>query len=151
MLDISVRFSVFLQRERKVNGLTLEKVAQRSGTHKGYISGLENEKVNPPSVKMCVKLGKLFKFSGDYITYIAYRDKAPKPVQRRIEVLEILKGTVQDYRRLTMLDTSLLAPGSRLQHNEQLAETWATIARTLGALNSMWETPTNGNGNGNGH
>lgn len=44
---------------RKAKALTLEKVAKAVGSHKGYISGIENGKVNAPSPKILKKMCKL--------------------------------------------------------------------------------------------
>jgi transcriptional regulator with XRE-family HTH domain len=45
---------------RKRAGLTLEDVAKKISSHKGYVSGYENGKVNPPSVRIVRKIHKLF-------------------------------------------------------------------------------------------
>ena len=45
---------------RKAAGLTLEVVATRMGTHKGYISGIENRTVAPPSPKFVRRFGQVY-------------------------------------------------------------------------------------------
>jgi transcriptional regulator with XRE-family HTH domain len=53
------RFGDLVRKLRKERGLTLEAVAGKIGTHKGYVSGIENDKVNPPSIKIIKKYAKV--------------------------------------------------------------------------------------------
>ena len=63
-----------LRKERK---LTLEQVARKVGTHKGYVSGIETGKVRPPSVKQIRKLAKVFGQDEKSLVRMAWVDKAP--------------------------------------------------------------------------
>jgi HTH-type transcriptional regulator, competence development regulator len=67
-----------LRRDRK---LTLEAVALKVGTHKGYISGIENSKVSPPSVKLIRKLAKLYGQDEKALVRMAWVDKAPEMIR----------------------------------------------------------------------
>ncbi len=62
---------------RKEKGLTLDVVAKKIGSHKGYVSGIENDKVNPPSVKIIKKFAKLFGQDARSLARLAWVDKAP--------------------------------------------------------------------------
>lgn len=53
-------FGEQLKAARLARGLTLETVAKRINSHKGYVSGIERGKVNPPSARVVKKLAKLF-------------------------------------------------------------------------------------------
>ena len=53
-------FGDVIKTLRKFRDLTLEKCAARINSHKGYWSGIENHKVNPPSTKVVGKIAKLF-------------------------------------------------------------------------------------------
>ena len=53
-------FGDLVRQLRKEKNLTLEAVARKVGTNKGYVSGIETGKTNPPSVKMIAKFAKLF-------------------------------------------------------------------------------------------
>lgn len=53
------RFCDVVKSARKEKGLTLEKVAKAVGSHKGYISGIENDKVDPPMPGVVAKLAKV--------------------------------------------------------------------------------------------
>lgn len=59
------RFCDVLKARRKEKGLTLEKVAKAVGTHKGYISGIENDQVGPPRPTMVGKLAKVLELDVD--------------------------------------------------------------------------------------
>ena len=62
---------------RQSKGLTLETVAKKVGTHKGYISGIERGMVSPPSVKMIRKFAKAFGQDEKLLVRLAWVDKAP--------------------------------------------------------------------------
>lgn len=52
-----------LQGLRKEKGWTLETMAKKIGSHKGYVSGIENHKVNSPSAKIMLRFTKAFGLS----------------------------------------------------------------------------------------
>src|SRR5579862_1693541 len=70
-------FGDLVRQLRKDKGLTLEAVAQKIGSHKGYVSRIENDKVNPPSVKIIRKYAKLFGRDARLLARLAWVDKAP--------------------------------------------------------------------------
>ena len=70
---------------RKERGMTLETVAKKAGTHKSYISGIENGKVNPPSVTLIKKIAKALKANEKELVILAYIDKAPKMIKEKVE------------------------------------------------------------------
>ena len=70
---------------RKEKGLTLDVVAKKIGSHKGYVSGIENDKVNPPSVKLVKKFAKLFRQDARTLARLAWVDKAPKILREDAE------------------------------------------------------------------
>ena len=45
---------------RRHRGWTLEYVARKIKSHKGYVSGIENDKVNPPSAKIVKRFARIF-------------------------------------------------------------------------------------------
>ena len=61
--------------------MTLDQVAKKIGSHKGYVSGIENGKVNPPSVKFIRKFARLFASDEKEMVRIAWLDKAPKLIK----------------------------------------------------------------------
>lgn len=70
-----------LRRLRRERGLTLEAVARKVGTHKGYISGIENGKVSPPSVKLVRKLARMYAQDEKRLVRMAWVDKAPELIR----------------------------------------------------------------------
>ena len=52
------RFGERVKKLRKDKNLTVEKVAKAIGSHKGYVSGIENGKVKPPSPKLVRKIAR---------------------------------------------------------------------------------------------
>lgn len=82
-------FGELIRSLRKAKGLTLEDVARKVGTKKGYISGIENSKVNPPAPDKVRALAKVL--GGDRILFLllATIEKAPPETQ------EILRMGVQ--------------------------------------------------------
>jgi transcriptional regulator with XRE-family HTH domain len=82
-------FGDLVKKLRKEKGLTLEIVAKKIGSHKGYVSGIETDKVNPPSVKIIRKFAKIFGQDARALARLAWVDKAP----------EILKQDAEDFLR----------------------------------------------------
>ncbi len=70
-------FGSFVKSLRKQRGLTLEEVAAKIRSHKGYISGIENGKVNPPSVKIILRYARLLGQNPNLLVRLAWVDKAP--------------------------------------------------------------------------
>ncbi len=80
-------FGKLVKKLRLEKGLTQETVAKKIGSHKGYISGIENGKVNPPSEKVIRKYAKLLDQQPRALVLIAWIDKAPKIVKEDVEKL----------------------------------------------------------------
>lgn len=84
------RFGPLMQRLRKERGLTLEAVARKIGSHKGYVSGFENGKVNPPAWRLIHKLSRIFNYDETALQVLAWAEKAPRvcrdEVRRLLEV-----------------------------------------------------------------
>lgn len=81
------RFGTLIRKLRKERGLTLDHVAKKIGSHKGYVSGIENGKVNPPSVKFLRKFAKIFRYDEREMVRMAYVDKAPRLIREEIQAL----------------------------------------------------------------
>lgn len=102
-------FGELVKRMRKERGLTLEQVAKKIGSHKGYVSGIENDKVNPPSVKIIRKFAKLFGQESRTLVRIAWADKAPplirEEAQRLVALAEAEGASSVDLARIPLLNT----------------------------------------------
>jgi transcriptional regulator with XRE-family HTH domain len=78
-------FGDLVRKLRKEKGITLEAVAKKIGSHKGYVSGIENDKVNPPSVAIIKKFAKLFGQDARVLARLAWVDKAPEILREDAE------------------------------------------------------------------
>jgi len=74
-------FGGMIHSLRASRGMTLEQVAKRCGTHKGYISSIERGKVAPPSTKLVVRLSRVFGVDAQELAIQAWVDKAPKMIR----------------------------------------------------------------------
>jgi len=66
---------------RKANGMTLDMLSAKSGMSKGYLSGIENGKVNPPVDRLVRKLARIFGQDEIGFLKLAYIDKLPVELQ----------------------------------------------------------------------
>ncbi len=70
-------FGELLRRLRRERGHSLKTVARKLGTQKGYLSGIENGKVNPPSAKLVKRIASLYQQDERMLLRLAWADKAP--------------------------------------------------------------------------
>lgn len=77
-------FGQVVKALRKRDGLTLAAVAKRVGSLKGYVSGIERGKVNPPSVKIVLRFASLFKVNALDLCELAVVSKAPPIIRDRL-------------------------------------------------------------------
>ncbi len=102
-------FGDLVKRLRKDKGLTLEAVAKKIGSHKGYVSGIENGKVNPPSVKIIRKFAKLFTQDERTLVRMAWADKAPplirEEAKRLVAIAENEGAGGADLARIPLLNS----------------------------------------------
>jgi transcriptional regulator with XRE-family HTH domain len=80
-------FGNLIKQLRKEQNLTLDRVARKIGSQKGYVSGIENGKVNPPSVKIIREFARLFRKDAKKLVWIAWADKAPKMIRKEARQL----------------------------------------------------------------
>jgi transcriptional regulator with XRE-family HTH domain len=74
-------FSTVVKKARLEKHLTLEAVATKIGSHKGYVSGFENRKVNPPSSRIVRKLAKLYGLDQKRLLILAEIEKIDPEVR----------------------------------------------------------------------
>ena len=128
-------FGDLVKRLRKERSLTLEAVAKKIGSHKGYVSGIENDKVNPPSVKIIKKFAKLFNQDERTLVRIAWADKAPaiirEDAQRVMALADTEGASPVDLSHVVLLNT--VATG--------LASDLGADGRVKPAVNAMLALP----------
>lgn len=88
-------FGKLVRGLRIAEGLTLDSVGKKIGSHKGYVSGIENEVVNPPSVAFVRKLYRAF--------------------EKKLQSLGV-KATEQDFLELAWVSKAPTIIRPRLQH-----------------------------------
>lgn len=74
-------FATIVRNARLEMGLTLQQLADKIGTEKGYCSGVENRKVNPPSPKIVKRMAKLFGIDPVELLVYSFIEKAPKEIR----------------------------------------------------------------------
>lgn len=79
-------FGYLVRQLRKRHELTLERLARKVGTHKGYLSGIENGKVRPPSVRFVRKLARALGTDEKEMILTAYLEKAPKEIKEDLKL-----------------------------------------------------------------
>lgn len=74
-------FGRFVKALRKAKGLTIKDVAGKIGAHKGYISCIENSKVNPPAIRKVRAMAKALGADKVQLLLLAYIEKAPPEIE----------------------------------------------------------------------
>ncbi len=74
-------FASVVKKARQDKRLTLESLALKLGSHKGYCSGIENRKVNPPSSKIVRKMAKIFGLDVKRLLILAEIEKIDREVR----------------------------------------------------------------------
>ena len=80
-------FGKRLKELRKKKGLTLKAVADVIKSSKGYLSGIEHGKVNPPSDRFVRRIARLLGVGETEMLRLAYFDKVPKEVKTEFRSL----------------------------------------------------------------
>lgn len=80
-------FGKKLKELRKKKGLTLKAVADVIGSSKGYLSGIEHGKVNPPSDRFVRRIARLLGIGETEMLRLAYFDKVPREVKSEFRTL----------------------------------------------------------------
>jgi transcriptional regulator with XRE-family HTH domain len=79
------RFGQWLHRVRRAQDMTLEGLAKKTKSRKGYYSGIETGKLPPPSAKMIRKVAEVFKEDVKTLLLMSWVEKAPKELKPCME------------------------------------------------------------------
>jgi transcriptional regulator with XRE-family HTH domain len=71
-------FGMIVKNLRAGKKLTLEDLGKLVKKSKGYLSGIENQKVRPPTPKIVASLAASLGFDANVLAQVAYVEKAPK-------------------------------------------------------------------------
>lgn len=99
----TLTFGEVLRRVRQARRMTLDGLGKRSGSSKGYLSGIENGKVNPPRPKEIARLSKTLGVNESALQMLAFVNKAPKCV-RGAEEFEKFAVSVDVTVRINVLN-----------------------------------------------
>ena len=81
------RFGSVVREARRSKGLTLEAVAQQIGSHRGYLSAVENSRISPPKVQRVVQLARILRLEPKTLVKRAVVERAPRMVRAELERL----------------------------------------------------------------
>ena len=101
-------FGELMRRLRRERGFSLKTVARKLGTQKGYLSGIENGKVNPPSAKLVKRISQLYQQDERMLLRLAWADKAPTLIRedavRMVSHVELDEDTSPDVISVRLLN-----------------------------------------------
>ncbi|WP_372368478.1 helix-turn-helix domain-containing protein [Candidatus Uabimicrobium sp. HlEnr_7] len=83
-------FGKKIREARKGLKLTLDDVAKKIKTSKGYLSDIENGKTNPPSDKLIRKLCKVLKMDRKVLLRLSHIDKIPEDIKQELHISKII-------------------------------------------------------------
>lgn len=78
-------FGHAVRARRMYYRMTLEKLAKRIGTHKGYVSMWENGKSSPPGTRFIKRIARALSMDLRQLMTLAYVSKAPAEIRSEIE------------------------------------------------------------------
>lgn len=84
ILSSPPKFGELLRRLRKAKGMTLQALADKIGSHKGYISAMENAKSNPPTAIVIARLSRALGYDSKKLLLLAYVDRAPETIREEL-------------------------------------------------------------------
>jgi len=102
-------FGELMRRLRRERGLSLKTVARKLDTQKGYLSGIENGKVNPPSAKLVKRISQLYDQDERMLLRLAWADKAPTLI-REDAVRMVSHADLEDDASPDVISVRLLNP-----------------------------------------
>jgi transcriptional regulator with XRE-family HTH domain len=85
---------VIKERRERIH-MTMERLAKKAGTHKGYVSGIESHKIAPPSPKVSKRFARVLNIPADTLILLAHCEKAPKEIRDWLrKEMEVFIGPV---------------------------------------------------------
>jgi transcriptional regulator with XRE-family HTH domain len=79
-------FASKIHELRNANGLTLEELASKIGSSKGYLSGIETAHRRPPSDKIVCKLARSLCVDRKILLRLAHIDKMPEDIRQDMKL-----------------------------------------------------------------
>ena len=91
-------FGGIIKEARKRSGFTLDQVAKSVSTHKGYVSGVENHKVDPPAANLTRRLARKLGLDPEEMVALGWFEKRPQGV-----TMDSLIRTIGKYSAIVLL------------------------------------------------
>ena len=85
-MSTPVSFGELLRLRRKKMEMTLIAICRKigGGFNKGYLSGIENGKVNPPSESVTKKLARALELDEGFLLALGHATKAPRQIREQL-------------------------------------------------------------------
>ena len=78
------RFGEVIRRARQAQSWTLERLATKARTNKGYVSGIETGTCRPPSARLVSRLARALQLNDHELLMRAYVEKAPTSIHAEL-------------------------------------------------------------------
>ena len=86
-------FAKTVYKARSDRAMTLEAMAKKFRTHKGYLSGIENAKVAPPTMRYIRRMASAYGLDLKALAMMAWLEKAP--VEIREEAIALVTAWIE--------------------------------------------------------
>jgi len=80
-------FAKTVYKARGDRAMTLEAMAKKFRTHKGYLSGIENAKVAPPTMRYIRRMASAYGLDLKALAMMSWLEKAPQEIQDEASAL----------------------------------------------------------------
>ena len=99
-MSAPMTFGQLIRACRSERKATLMGICKKVGGlfNKGYLSGMEHEKVNPPSPAIVKKLARALEINEAFLLALGYASKAPKEVREKLIKLVWTSGEFPTYK-----------------------------------------------------
>jgi transcriptional regulator with XRE-family HTH domain len=91
-------FGEIVRRARQAKGLTLDALGAKTRMGKGYLCGIENGKVNPPSPARVKRMATHLALPEEDLLLLSYVVKAPKAIRELAGYLEFANKIVASFK-----------------------------------------------------
>lgn len=89
-------FAKTVYKARSDKAMTLEAMAKKFKTHKGYLSGIENAKVAPPTMRYIRRMAGAYDLDLKALAMMSWLEKAPPEIQD--EAIALVTGWIEKGR-----------------------------------------------------
>ncbi len=113
------QFGIEVKAARSKKGLTLDRLGRKVGSHKGYMSGIINDKVSPPSPRVVKRIAKVLEL--DYVRMLALSVIAKLPKDLDVKALRKICDEILDAKEREILDAHTAEHARQMQESAHAA------------------------------